>query len=347
MSDPATAVLLFAAATVVAAILTASARRYSLWRELLDHPGRRRSHALATPRGGGIGPVATILVGGALLALIYPAHASVLGACLCGLMAVAAIGWLDDHRPLPAWLRLLVQILAAVVAALALLGVPDSRMQTLWLVIAVGWIVGLTNAWNFMDGIDGLATTQTVLVTLCVFAGALLHGWLEPIWSGFAVIAAGASLGFLPFNFPRARIFLGDVGSGAFGFIVACLLLRAIVSGGMAWPLVLLPVSAFLIDAGLTLAMRMVQGRPWWRPHREHLYQWLVRSGISHANTTLAYAAWTLASCLATLALADLGALRSAGIAVAALLSAALLWSWARKRLWSNAKTSNSRAGLR
>lgn len=342
MRNPAIPLSLFVIAVFVSAVLTALARRYALRRELLDMPGHRRSHATATPRGGGIGLVVTNLAGGALLVLTHPRHASALGPCLCGLTAVAAIGWLDDHRPLSAWLRLLVHFAAALVAALALFGVPATLGQVLLLAVAIAWIVSLTNAWNFMDGVDGLATTQAALVALCVFVGGLLYAWLDPAWNTFALILAGALLGFLPFNFPRARIFLGDVGSGALGFVIACLLLRAIASGGMPWPLALLPVSAFLIDSGLTLATRVIQGKTWWRPHREHLCQWLVRGGVSHAQVTLTYALWTLASCLVALACRNLTAIQSAGISVAALLSAALLWSWARKRLWINAKTSNS-----
>jgi UDP-N-acetylmuramyl pentapeptide phosphotransferase/UDP-N-acetylglucosamine-1-phosphate transferase len=189
-----------------------------------------------------------------------------------------------------------------------------------------------------MDGIDGLATTQAALATTCVLAGSLLHAWLDPAWIVFALILVGALLGFLPFNFPRARIFLGDVGSGVLGFAIACLLLRAIASGGMPWPLALLLVSAFLVDAGLTLIKRIGQGSTWWRPHREHLYQWLVRRGMTHSRVTIVYGVWTLAACVLALAIADLAMGMSACIVVAALLSATVLWKCIRKRLWINAR---------
>lgn len=335
------AATLCAAAAFVSAALTALARRYALSRQLLDMPGHRRSHRMATPRGGGIAPFAATLTGGALLVSMHP-QARALGFCLVATTAVAVIGWLDDHRPLSGALRLSVHAVAALTAALAVLGTPATATQAMLLALSVCWIVSLVNAWNFMDGIDGLATTQAVLVAVCVFAGGLLYAWLDSAWSGFALVFAGALLGFLPFNYPRARIFLGDVGSGALGFVIACLLLRAVASGGMPWPLALLPVSAFLVDSGLTLAKRVVQSRAWWRPHREHLYQWLVRSGITHAKATMAYALWTLASCLIVLAFGTLTARRSAGISVAALLSTVLLWIGARKRLWINAKTSDT-----
>jgi UDP-N-acetylmuramyl pentapeptide phosphotransferase/UDP-N-acetylglucosamine-1-phosphate transferase len=289
----------------------------------------------------------TILAGGMLLVLAYPGQASAIGACLCGLVAVAAVGWLDDHRPLSAWPRLLVHLMAALVAALVLLGVPATATQLLLVAFAMAWIVGLTNAWNFMDGINGLATIQAVLAMACIFCGGLLYAWIDPAWSAFALIIAGATLGFLPFNFPHARIFLGDVGSCSLGFVLACVLLRAIVSGGMPWWLALLPVSAFLVDAGLTLGKRVLQGRAWWRPHREHLYQWMVREGTSHATVAMIYGSWTLAISLAALVFGGLDASQSAGISAAALLSAAVLWGWARKRLWINARTSNARIGSR
>jgi UDP-N-acetylmuramyl pentapeptide phosphotransferase/UDP-N-acetylglucosamine-1-phosphate transferase len=338
--NPASAVAMFAVAVVVSAILTALGRRYALRRQLLDMPGQRRSHARTTPRGGGVGPILTILVGGGLLVLMHPAQTHVLGGCLLGMLAVAVVGWLDDHRARSAWLRLAVHIAAASVAAVALLGVPVTLQQGLLLALAIFWIASLINAWNFMDGIDGLAATQAVLAATCVLVGGLLYAWLDPAWIAFALVFAGALLGFLPFNFPRARIFLGDVGSGALGFAIACLLLRAIVSDGMSWPVALLPVSAFLVDAGLTLIKRIVQGSAWWRPHREHLYQWLVRRGISHSQVTLAYGLWTLAVCMLALAIADLAAGMSACIVVAALLSAIVLWNCIRKRLWINARTS-------
>ena len=262
--------------------------------------------------------------------------------CLIGTMLVAGIGWLDDHRALPASLRLSVHIAAAFLAAVALLGVPATLQQTLLLGLAVFWIASLVNAWNFMDGIDGLATTQAVLAAVCILAGGLLHAWFDAAWAAFALLFSGALLGFLPFNFPRARIFLGDVGSGALGFAIACLLLRAIASGGMPWPLGLLPVSAFLVDAGLTLGNRIAHGSAWWRPHREHLYQWLVRRGVPHSRVTLAYGAWTLATCMLTLAIVDSAAGMSAGVVFAALLSAIVLWNCIRKRLWMNARGSNA-----
>jgi UDP-N-acetylmuramyl pentapeptide phosphotransferase/UDP-N-acetylglucosamine-1-phosphate transferase len=338
----ASAAWMFAVAVVVSAILTALARDYALRLRLLDMPGQRRSHAIATPRGGGIGPILTTVAGGMFLVSTH-SRAYALGACLIGTTVVAAIGWLDDHRALPAWLRLSVHVIAALGAAIALLGVPATLQQTLLVALAVAWITSLINAWNFMDGIDGLATTQAILVAMCMLAGGLLHAWLDTAWVAFALWFAGALFGFLPFNFPRATIFLGDVGSGALGFVIACLLLRSIASNEMPWPVALLPVSAFLVDAGLTLFKRIANGSAWWRPHREHLYQWLVRREMAHSGVTLGYGLWTVVACALMLATGDLATGLSAGVVVAALLSAIVLWNCIRKRLWMDARGSKAR----
>ncbi len=330
--------LLLIAAAAVSALLTAITRYYALRKNLLDAPGRRRSHVTPTPRGGGLGPVLTIVLAGAGYLIITRAsqdpvtHVSI-AACLTGLSLVAAIGWLDDHRPLPASIRLLVHLIAATVAALGLLGIPATLMQSALLLIAVVWITGLINAWNFMDGIDGIASIQAILIATCVVIGGVLFAWLDANWIAAGWIVLGALLGFLPFNFPRARIFLGDVGSGALGFVVACLLLRAIASGGLPWPLALVAVSAFGIDAALTLGKRVFQRKAWWQPHREHLYQWMVRRGRSHVMVTLIYAGWTLIACALILTVDRASPSVSAWSAVGALSFASLLWFGVRRRL--------------
>ena len=200
--------------------------------------------------------------------------------------------------------------------------------------IVVFAIAGLVNAWNFMDGIDGLATSQAGLVT----AALLVGGWLSGAWQGLCVLSLAAIAGFLPFNFPRARIFLGDIGSGALGYLVAILSLRATCFGGMPWPLALLPVSAFLIDAGMTLLLRVLRGKAWWRPHREHLYQWLVREGRSHAGVTGWYAIWTLSSSVLAVAAAQYWPAVGLALTIVIISFGVFLWLWFRNRLWMLAR---------
>ena len=264
------------------------ARRYALHRRLLDQPGDRRSHQVATPRGGGIAIVVASLF--AIGWLIVRAHASLpfFGAAAIGLLLVAGIGWIDDHRPLSAGSRLLVHGIAAAILAYGVLAQGGSTSLA---VVAFCVALVLVNVWNFMDGIDGLAASQAALVALG-YAAYSMSGPLA--WLALALSAACA--GFLPFNLPRARIFLGDVGSGALGFALAILLVGLAGQQGTASPVLLLPLSAFLIDATLTLTTRMFRGERWWQAHVQHAYQqWAQRTG-RHGVVTAAYAGWTLAA---------------------------------------------------
>jgi UDP-N-acetylmuramyl pentapeptide phosphotransferase/UDP-N-acetylglucosamine-1-phosphate transferase len=264
------------------------ARRYALARSLIDHPDERRSHAVATPRGGGIAIVAAFIVAMVAVLVRQPDWIVVLGPAMAGLVMVAAIGWVDDHRPLSPGARLAVHVMAAGLLALGCLAAGRDAWEAAF---AFALALVLVNAWNFIDGINGIAATQAALVAvLCASAlPAGSAGWL------LACALLGACVGFLPFNFPVARIFLGDVGSGTLGYALALLL---VLSGGAqpvgAW--LLLPLSACLLDVALTLGTRIVRRERWWTPHVQHLYQRLARRWSGHAGVTLAYAAWTIAS---------------------------------------------------
>lgn len=266
----------------VAVVGTWLAIRYALRRNLLDQPGERRSHAMPTPRGGGIAIVVTMLLGIAWLAVRQPGHAWPLASCALGLILVAGIGWVDDHAALPAWPRLLVQALAASLVAWATYRTTVIMLDA---VLAFILVMVMVNVWNFMDGIDGLAASQAALAA----AGLALVPGIGPwTWLGAGLFAATA--GFLPFNFPKARVFLGDVGSGALGYLLALLILPNFMGHRSQWPLLLLPVSVFLIDAGFTLAMRMLRRERWWEPHVQHVYQAWSRQLGSHVPVTMAYA---------------------------------------------------------
>lgn len=305
--------LLFAA---IAAAGTWMARRYALARALVDHPGERRSHDVPTPRGGGIAIVLALAVASTTLLLRAGAAWPVLAAFLAGLLAVAMVGWIDDHRPLSARVRLAVHALAAAGFALTL-GATTAQWQ--WAAIAWVAIVALVNIWNFMDGIDALAASQAALVAAAI--GAALPGLAGML----AWALAAACVGFLPFNMPRARIFMGDVGSGALGYALGALLVlaaMALPSRSLLW---LLPPSAFLVDAGLTLARRVGRGEAWWTAHAQHAYQaWARRVG--HGPVTLAYAGWTMA------AIALMWLLR--GSSTAFILGSVMAWYTAAAFLW-------------
>lgn len=286
-------------AFLVCVMLSALALRYARWRQLLDLPGRRRSHATPTPRGGGIAIVATLLLALPCLAWTDARLPLAFGLMLA---AVAGIGWMDDHRPLSARTRIAVHLLAAIAGTTLLLAVYGNPLpgvpMILMALLAVFWLTGCINAWNFMDGSNGLVTSQCLWLGLAlayVFFrmtnAGIAAAWP---WAGIALVLAMACAAFLPFNFPRAAIFLGDVGSGALGLTCGLLLLVAFwLAPGDAWLLILLP-SALLVDAGMTLLWRMFSGRRWYTAHREHLYQWLIRAGNSHARVATSYLGWNL-----------------------------------------------------
>ncbi len=270
-------------AFVASLVGTGLVRRYALARDLLDLPGdARRNHQVATPRGGGIAFAALLVATVAWLAWQVDMG---WGWLMAGMLAVGVVGVWDDHRSLPALLRLAVHAIAAVCMALAAMAMGSP----LWLaVLAALAALVLVNVWNFMDGIDGIAASQAMVVAaFAVQQGT--GGVLAPIT--LAVVA-----GFLCWNFPRARIFMGDGGSGVLGYAMAALLFLAgqqSVTAGLA---MLLPLSAFLLDAGLTLAGRIWRKERWWQAHSSHSYQLLARHVGRHVPVTMGYLAWTSAA---------------------------------------------------
>ncbi len=311
----------------IGSISTWLVRRYALRHALIDHPGERRSHAVATPRGGGLSIVIVLLVAFGWLGLLNPSQAPLLAAAGIGLGLVAGIGWIDDHRPLSPWLRLGVHAIAAALLAVAIERHGGSPVHAL---AAFVLALALVNVWNFMDGIDGIAASQAGIAAI---GFALVAGDGMALWLVLALVAACG--GFLPFNFfPKARIFLGDVGSGALGYIMAALIVilagqENLASQNLSPILLLLPLSAFLIDATLTLIARVVRGERWWTPHVGHAYQrWATRWG-SHAGVTLVYAGWTMAAVAVMLAALPYG---PAFIVMAWYVAGVVVWIWLQVR---------------
>lgn len=293
-----------AAAFALSALLTLASIRYGRRRQLIDQPGRRRSHTLPTPRGGGIGIVVAVLVCALVPALLGRSDSGTqlqLTLVAVALLIVAAIGWIDDHRGLGRRIRFIAQLFAGVLVLASFpVGSWWSGNEGNALHIAIVLIAALTtvvwsiNLHNFMDGINGLLALQAIFVLATI---ALLSYVPDP-WSlqgahGLAIIVF-AILGFLPFNFPRARVFMGDVGSGSLGLIVAVAVLWQIAYTTLALGTGIILCSVFVTDATATLVSRFARGRRWYSPHREHLYQWLVRSRLSHANVVAIYMAWNV-----------------------------------------------------
>lgn len=321
-SDPALLLPTAMAAALVSALGTAWALGHARRHGLIDLPGERRGHQLETPRGGGIGIVLACLGWLAVMALGDGGNPR-WWLVATGLMLVAGIGWLDDHRPLPAWPRLGVHVLAALLLATALkLGGAGVTACVAAFVLALG----LVNAWNFMDGINGLAASQAML---CGVAFAALPAFPAP---ALGIVLACACLGFMPFNFPRARLFLGDVGSTSLGYMVAALVAIGFASTPAEdWPLLLLAPLAMLVDSGLTLLWRMRRGDRWWHAHAEHAFQRWSRSK-GQTTVTLAYGLWT--TIVIAVMLSAWGAPERTGfMAFLACLTATMLgWRWLHRR---------------
>jgi UDP-N-acetylmuramyl pentapeptide phosphotransferase/UDP-N-acetylglucosamine-1-phosphate transferase len=292
------------AAFAISAFVTWLSIRYARSRNLIDHPGQRRSHTQPTPRGGGIGiVVAVLLVFCAPLLVAGKATDAAIGVGIAvPLLLVAGVGWIDDHRPLSARVRILVHFAAVLLpfAAVFVWGMASGYRANPgdWLAggIVMVLIVWSINLHNFMDGINGLLGLQAIFV----FVALGLLCFRTPEAAAPMFVCAAATAGFLPFNFPPARTFMGDVGSGALGVMIAVAVLFAALSGAEFWPQRptalsgVIACSAFVIDATCNLLSRMLRGRRWYSAHREHLYQWMTRAGMSHARVVGWYMGWNL-----------------------------------------------------
>ncbi|EHH69321.1 glycosyltransferase family 4 protein [Gluconobacter morbifer] len=241
---------------------------------VLDHPGHRSSHTRPTPKGGGIGIIGAFVVCLPLARWMagQPVMDRATVCLLAGMLLLAVVSWLDDVRPFPARYKLMAQFGAALLAA-AGTGAPLP-----WMVLFVLGAVFITNALNFIDGLNGLASGVMALTAL-----ALAAACISPVTF---VLLAVCLLAFLPYNFPKARIFMGDVGSqaGALG----------IAWGGMRpdWSHPLLAaalLSGVIWDVSFTLLRRSRAGDRLTEAHRGHLYQLAVRSGLPMPLVTLIY----------------------------------------------------------
>jgi Fuc2NAc and GlcNAc transferase len=292
-------VILLAAVFIASWSMTAGVRRYALARSIMDIPNARSSHQIPTPRGGGVAIVLGFLGCLPLAAVLGAVDGSSLLALLPAGALVAAIGFLDDHRHIPARWRLLGHFVAALWLLGWLGGVPPLPMP--WGVLDLGWVGGLLglvflvwllNLYNFMDGIDGIAGLEAISVCL----GGALCGWLvgDSQLAWLPLILGMAAAGFLVWNFPPARIFMGDAGSGFLGLILGGLALQA---SWFAPPLVwswLILLGAFVVDSTFTLIHRLMRGERVYEAHRSHAYQRASRRYGSHLRVSLAVTAINL-----------------------------------------------------
>jgi Fuc2NAc and GlcNAc transferase len=290
---------LIVAAGFVSFAVTWYVRRYALRRGLLDHPNERSSHELPTPRGGGVAIVIAFLAGLPVLwsqgALSTDLFAALFGAGIW----IALVGFVDDHRPVPARWRLAAHVCGALwvlfwLGPLPPLVVAGVAIAPAWVATAAAaiYIVWVLNLYNFMDGIDGIASIEAITVSL---AGGALY-WLSfpgsTLWAASLLLLAAVA-GFLCWNYPPARVFMGDAGSGFLGVVLAAFAVHSVSLGQRffwAWTILL---GVFVVDATTTLLRRLWRGERLAKAHRSHAYQYASRLR-GHAAVSLMVGAVSL-----------------------------------------------------
>lgn len=286
---------LLAAVLALSFALTYGLRRYALARSIIDVPNARSSHTVPTPRGGGVAIVFSFLISIIALASLSIISLTELWAILGSGFCVAALGFLDDHGHVAARWRLLGHFSASLWAVYWFGGLPT--MTLFGFIVDLGWLgsvfvvlylVWMLNLYNFMDGIDGIASVEAI----CACLGACLLYW----FAGFddliilPLVLATAVIGFLFWNFPPARIFMGDAGSGFLGIILAMLSLQAAwASTKLLWMWLIL-LGVFIVDATVTLIRRLARGDKVYMAHRSHAYQFASRQYGKHLPVTMAVA---------------------------------------------------------
>lgn len=283
-----------ASVAVLSWMLTGSLRSYAISRSLMDIPNERSSHSIPTPRGGGLAIVISFLLSISLLFYFGFTSKSVF-LCFFGVgLIVALTGFIDDHGHIAARWRLLVHFTAGGWGLYWLDGLP--ALSFFGVAVDLGWfghaiaaiyLVWLLNLYNFMDGIDGIAGIEAVTVCL----GAIMLFWLGGFhnpsnWLHILTLSL-AVFGFLIWNFPPAKIFMGDAGSGFLGVMLGLFsIASAQIDQSLFWGWLIL-LGTFIVDATVTLVRRVLHGQAFYEAHRSHAYQYLSRKLASHRSVSI------------------------------------------------------------
>ena len=268
---------------------------------MLAQPGERQSHAVATPTGGGLGLIISIVLTTLCLQGFLPLPGFWWQNVIPGIFLLAVIGWFDDKHTVSSLLRFLVQLAVSIWLlgfGLLQLSLPNIGLY-LAALLAIAWMM---NLYNFMDGSNGMAGFQGVFAGIVLAVIFQLDGQ-----SGMALVAlvvAAACAGFLPLNFPHAHVFMGDVASVPLGFVFAALAVYGIQAGSLSLPMAILIMSVFIIDATMTLLIRVIRRERWYTAHAQHIYQRLIAQGWSHRRVLVAYQALNVVLVLPNLVLA-------------------------------------------
>ena len=265
-------------------------------RQILDQPNQRSSHTQPTIKGAGLALVVSIIIMFFLIDLDlepinFPINRFMTSVLLVALVILALISWLDDLYGLPVLLRLFIHLIA-IASVLFANYEKLSALTTVvpgwaWFLFLLGLWSWFTNIFNFMDGIDGLSGVESVSICLGIIIVAAVTGWNQ-LGQDYALALAGISLGFLWWNWQPAKVFLGDVGSIPLGFLLGWLLL-GLAFKGYYLQAIILPLY-YILDATLTITIRLFYSRNIWESHRDHFYQRAVQGGLSHSKVSLTVA---------------------------------------------------------
>lgn len=277
---------------LVSLLMTAGLRHYALKRNVIDVPNARSSHTIPTPRGGGVAIVVSFLLAMIVLMFTGTGDVHVLVGLVGGGALIATVGFMDDHGHIPARWRLLGHFLAAGWILAWMGGLPPLNVLG-WVIdlglvgtlLAAVYLVWMLNLYNFMDGIDGIASIEAITVCLCA-AGLY---WLTGLgqYAVLPMLLACSVTGFLYWNYPPAKIFMGDAGSGFLGILLGGLSVQAAwVSPQMFWCWLIL-LGVFIVDSTYTLVRRLLRGDKVYEAHRSHAYQFAARRYGRHLPVTL------------------------------------------------------------
>ena len=277
----------------VASVATYVLARPGGWLQILDHPNERSLHSTPVPRTGGLAIWAGGIAGTGVALLLFGLQPD-LGWIAGTAFVVAAVSFIDDRSHVPVAARLTAQLAAGglLVAgglgtrSIGLPGVELYLSGEAALLLSLLFIVWMTNLYNFMDGMDGFAGGMAVIG----FGTFAMLGWVAdaPVFASCSLVVAASAAGFLLFNFPPARIFMGDIGSSSLGFLAAAFMLWAARDGTFPLWIGVLIFAPFIVDATVTLLRRLLRRDKIWIAHKAHYYQRLVQLGWGHKSTVIA-----------------------------------------------------------
>jgi UDP-N-acetylmuramyl pentapeptide phosphotransferase/UDP-N-acetylglucosamine-1-phosphate transferase len=314
-------------AALVAGTMTPLLAAWARRRNYLDIPNHRSSHVIATPRIGGVALAMSALLGVIILHTWTGGLSREVAIVFGGGLAIAVLGLADDLWHLSALVRLAVQtvVAGAVVMAVGSAALFDGIVFWGVFVATLMWLVALTNAYNFMDGIDGIAGAHAVVAGMGWAAVGLVGGVHQ--LTALGLLIATATGGFLVHNWHPARVFMGDAGSGFLGFMFAALPLTVPAGHGSLWLCAVLLMWPFLMDSGFTLIRRVRLGENVLSAHRSHVYQRLVLTGRSHSQVARIYAGLALLGVMAAVAVEMRQSVAQLVSALIVAVAAGAVWS--------------------